>query len=70
VITHFIMLAILDECIYRITVFTFVVEETQEVPTVTFMGEHPYLQYVSKPNTWYLTCNSYILVLMVISLIL
>lgn len=45
------MLAILDECIYRITVFTFVVEDTQEVPTVTFMGEHPYLQYVSKPNT-------------------
>ena len=35
---------------YRMTVFTFVVEDAQEVPTVTFMGEQPYLQYVSKPR--------------------
>lgn len=27
--------------------FDFVVEDTQEKPTVTFMGEEPYLQYVS-----------------------
>ena len=34
-------------CIRRITMFDFVVEDTQEKPTVTFMGEEPYLQYVS-----------------------
>ena len=27
--------------------FDFVVEDTQEKPTVTFRGEEPYLQYVS-----------------------
>ena len=27
--------------------FDFVVEDTQEKPTVTFMREEPYLQYVS-----------------------
>ena len=31
----------------RITIFNFVVEDTQEKPTVTFMGEQPNLQYVS-----------------------
>lgn len=31
----------------RITMFDFVVEDTQEKPTVTFIGEEPYLQYVS-----------------------
>ena len=33
--------------IRRITMFDFEVEDTQEKPTVTFMGEEPYLQYVS-----------------------
>ena len=40
------MIAIsLSHC--RITIFHFVVEDTHEKPTVTFMGEQPNLQYVS-----------------------
>lgn len=40
------MIAIsLSHC--RITIFHFVVEDTQEKPTVMFMGEQPNLQYVS-----------------------
>lgn len=43
------MIAIsLSQLMYcRITIFHFVVEDTQEKPTVTFMGEQPNLQYVS-----------------------
>jgi len=36
-------------CICRITVFHFIMEDSQEEPTVTFMGEEPYLQYVRNP---------------------
>ena len=32
---------------YRISIFEFVVDETQEDPIVKFVGEDPVLQYVS-----------------------
>lgn len=33
--------------IYRMAEFTFLVDKNREVPTITFTGEDPYLQYVS-----------------------
>ena len=39
--------------------FDFVVEDTQEKPTVTFTGEEPYLQYVSD-HVHCITWNSYV----------
>ena len=33
--------------LYRISIFDFVVDDTQEEPIVKFVGENPVLQYVS-----------------------
>lgn len=48
VILRWLQIISLSQLMYcRITIFHFVVEDTREKPTVTFMGEQPNLQYVS-----------------------